>query len=220
MVLRKKYVTQPTNIASYDYTDIAEGTGVQIFYGYDTDDGDNSFSYNLTGSTDLYSNNVYTSGSYIASGNGESFNLNFDLTPFNTPRSVKGHIRAVIPWGFKLGVAGAGCSGSVTVRAVHYDGTTETLLVSGSTTWVKHTDTAGRYYFSTIDLDVATLQNFKKGDILRFNAIGKTDNVNAEAIMLSIAHSPTDTSGESAYQVGTDLDSTKLGFHVPFNLDL
>ena len=68
-------------IASYSYTDIAEGTGVVSFYGAETYDTTASTKYILT------TNSIISNNPEIISPNG---NYDFDLTPFNMPKTIKG----------------------------------------------------------------------------------------------------------------------------------
>lgn len=207
-------------ITSYSYADFADGTGRKLFYGFEIDDGDGTQTYGLTDNTGQYSDEVSRSGTLIASGNAESFNYDFDLQAFNTPKNIKGDIYVTVPWGFKLGVAGL-ASGTVIVRACKWDGTTETQLASGCATAQSHTDTTGRYYLSTIKLPITTLQHFKRGDVFRINVIGEIiDDIGAQNSKLSMAFSPTNNNGETVYQVGTDIDTTRMLVNVPFRLDV
>ena len=95
------YRKVPENIVkSYDYIDVADGTGVVIFFGASTM-ADTTESYFLTRNA-LYSHSVNVQA---ASGAGtpptfaRNLDLDFDLTTFNLPRRIKGVCRGNITVG-------------------------------------------------------------------------------------------------------------------------
>ena len=71
-------------IASYDFTEIAEGTGIVEYQGLTIGEG-GSKTYILT-TESIWSDNIETTGSASTT----SFDIDFDLTPFNLPRTVRG----------------------------------------------------------------------------------------------------------------------------------
>src|SRR3990167_4164279 len=90
-------IPQSAAIASFNYTDIAEATGIVSFYGAVHTSGSSAYppadqtGYYLT-TTTPYSNQVIVSGAIIA-GAGQGYvssNNNFDIT-FNRPQNVKGN---------------------------------------------------------------------------------------------------------------------------------
>ena len=77
-------IPPPSAIASYDYVDVAEGTGLVKYYGTD---------FQVSGAT------IYTSYGLIqnplrstsaSTAPATTRDYNFDLTPFNLPKTVKG----------------------------------------------------------------------------------------------------------------------------------
>ena len=84
------FTAQQPAIASYDYFDIAEGTGVKMFYGMAVD---------ASGSeTILTANQMDGGGEYNTNLSYESFNSSdaldtevlFAMTAFNTPKTING----------------------------------------------------------------------------------------------------------------------------------
>jgi len=80
MVLSKKFQSQSEAIASFDFQDVADGTGNIIFYLYAADAG--STTYHLGTTTEIFS--------FIIDLDLNNGTLNFNASPFNTPRVVKG----------------------------------------------------------------------------------------------------------------------------------
>src|SRR3990167_9378636 len=103
-------IPQSAAIASFNYTDIAEGTGVVLFYGA-THKEVSTTSYFLTTNTP-YSNDVITSGAILQSANWtEVINKNFDVR-FNRPQNIKGYAYLSLSLG---GYASAG-AGSLQIK--------------------------------------------------------------------------------------------------------
>ena len=81
----------PTSIASYSYTDIAEGTGMVKFQGYlhmET----TTESYGLT-TTNPYSHFIWTTIGVTEANYTLYIDKDFDLSPFAFPREIKGTAR-------------------------------------------------------------------------------------------------------------------------------
>ena len=147
MAMNQPFTTASQSIASYSYTDIADGTGIQQFYGICFKDSAASF-------------NVFLSQNLIegvvAAVIGDNATFDFDLSPFTTPRDVTGtaYIEMMCDYG------GSDTS-TFTVYVKHYDGSTATTLGSRTTAGINGED---EQVALSIDL---TSKHFKKGDILR-----------------------------------------------------
>ena len=201
-------------IASYDYTDIAEGTGVQNFYAITRTQASGTTKYELTGTVN-YSYTLSTAG--IAIENGISIEKDFDLTTFNMPKRIKGKCSVYIPW--YLVVTGADKSTYVyiTAKLRHWDGSTETEIASDTTKPTQSYSTTGSPYtlYSTLSF-TCPLTPFKKGETLRLTIIGTTDaaGVGSTGIgTVTLHHDPKDATLGS-------FRSTQLKAEVPFVLDL
>jgi len=81
-------------VTTYSFTDIAEGTGIIVFYGADTNDN-GTRSYFLTTNA-VYSDKILTYGNGT-SGTEKVLDLDFDTPALNLPKNVKGTFRAAIP---------------------------------------------------------------------------------------------------------------------------
>lgn len=217
MVLNQKYQTQPTAIASYDYTDIAEGTGTVVYYGFQDEDSV-GVSYNLSNQL-FYSSAIETTVDITQYSNfSASTDYDFDLTGFNTPKRIKGTAR--IQQGIALGGrADEHAWMYLTYNIIHYDGTTETII--GTNTSETFETTSATITPNIVNLPITlTETSFKKGDILRveekifISGAGFT-NV-GEAY---IAHDPQNRDG-TAVIPSTDDVISRFEVHVPYNLDL
>lgn len=111
-------------IASYDWVDVASGTGLVKFnLAQETDTGGTG--YFLTNSNSLYSDNSSFSAD---TGGAWSSDYNFDIT-FVKPLTIEGDCYIQIAYG----AGGGGDNKSISCKweIVHYDGSTETNLATG-----------------------------------------------------------------------------------------
>ncbi len=84
-----KFTTASPVIATYDFTDIAEGTGVVKFYLFETEITGGAVDYHL-GTAVVYSSTLMIGGSYA--------DLDYDLTQFNIPKTIGGTAIINMPW--------------------------------------------------------------------------------------------------------------------------
>lgn len=159
MTIIEKYEAKEAAIASYSYTDIADGTGIVKFYLMDSETSAGA-DYNLTTDSAVKSRtgNIATSA---------ATDLDFDLTSFKLPRIVEG--AGLINLSVRLNAAS---SFAFVVKIRHWDGSTETDLVS--VTSDTHTSGGGaENFWFTVPFTVPSTK-FKKGDILRVTIEGDT----------------------------------------------
>lgn len=165
------FQAQSNFIASYSYTDIAEGTGVQKFYLAVSEDSSGN-DYNLL-TQEVYSDEIelIEDGGYTASANFTKMqDIDFDLSAFNKPKTIGG----TGYFTFSTGEL-TSCSAGQEVlyyfifKVRKYSGTTESEIASAQ---------SKEYGFGyeaspTIRAETAffpiTIPNthFKRGDILR-----------------------------------------------------
>jgi len=228
-------------LVNYDYFDIAEGVGYVIYFGARGDNGE----YIVSVTSQLNSEEICTSLENVTAATPEEkkFDLDFDIT-FNRPQNIKGIILANIP----LGVSAQEDTQKVIeykaiVKAVHYDGSTETLLATGTsvTRSAPELRTTIKQFNSEVMLcrmDVATLKHFKKGETLRLTVEGwyrlasGSGNVHEQ-----IGHDPRNRPWQDGKRGGTvnvnnelaneaagggtlTYLNTQMIFHVPFVLDI
>ena len=184
-------------IASYSYTDIAEGTGVVAFYGANTDAG-----YILTTNSSLGSRTAW-----IETTSSEILNEDFDVT-FNSPRVIKGTLLANIPVSFATGNSKAA---TATITVYHYDGTTETQLGTATHTTAATTATQpDNLQIICLETEIAKTK-FKKGETLRITVVTSVDSSG------STRYTGFDPKGRIP---SGELSYSKMIFFVPFDLDL
>lgn len=144
------------NIISYDWIDIASGTGYVEFQGY--------ASTTSTGTTyHLTDNPIYSSpDGKIAAGSTTNVEFNFDSDAFKRPNKIEG----LMHFFFTTNTAGNGGGDGtiqVTIEAMHLRGAVETSL--GSVTDVAHIG-GGDAGAKIVSIDI-TRTHFKIGDKLR-----------------------------------------------------
>lgn len=149
MTVPLRFPLQPSpSIATYDWVDIADGTGIRTFYIAQAKD--------TSGTKYLLLQTTEKAAIVVLSGT-TAYDYDFDLTSFNKPQTVKGTVTYSLPF-YKAS------SGDSTIGATlyKYDGTTETAL---------HTEVAVTYtsagVYTTLMKAALTQTNFAIGDTLR-----------------------------------------------------
>lgn len=208
-------------IASYSYTDIAEGTGKVIFYGLN-DKINTTKSYFLTTNT-LYSNDINTQ----AAASGASaliLDIDHDIK-FNKPQNLKGKVRVNITIGGRTTSAAPNSWNAYGILKLRkWDGTTETEIAQAQT----ETTSGGGGAINTkeskqmcVTIDASSsVTHFKKGETLRMTIeiyASQTGSGNC-----GYAHDPQGRADVNAVDGGIieGTDSTILKMEIPFLLDL
>jgi len=186
-------------IATYSYLDIAEGTGIAKFY-LAQSVATATLSQILTGDSTM--NTTEEAGGstlgriYTLSPAGT---INFDLSPFNTPKRIKGtgyfDFEAVAESGTRL----------LKIQIKKVSGGVETDV---SSEVIVSIGTASDRFLAK--LPITTQINFAKGDILRLS-LTSSDDFNIKF--------GTDPQGNSA-GAPVAVNDTKSTLSVPFALDL
>ena len=198
--------SKPFNV-NYDWIDVAGATGHIEFNGlnaFDTD-GDNWIliqSDNNSIVSDLGGTNLIKRTEKTTNG-GTSFEEDFDLTPFQLPRTLEGDAF------FRIGLVGAGANVTtciITAKIRKWDGSLETEIASKASA-----------AFTLLAETTRTLQitvprtHFKKGENLRLTVtISSADSGN----QYRIGHDPQDKAVASV-----SAGNTKLSLTIPFKLD-
>lgn len=207
-------VPSESAVASYNYTDIAEGTGIVTFQGFNSVD-DSGISYKLS-SNAPYSNDIYTQETIDAQTYTKEIDADFDVE-FNGPHRIRGKVICNVPIG--LGIPSGTGYAYVIAKLRKWDGSTETEIASEQSETLDNitTDTAKMLCF-VIDASSAETK-FNKGDTLRITLEVWTKRGGTSGPKVAIGHSPQqrDASASDCFTTG---DLTKLTFYVPFVLDL
>ena len=193
--------SQEPAIASFDWVDIAEGTGMIVFYGIASKTSA-AEDYHLVSSQVPYSNPIGTTTTSTG-----TTTIDFDLAPFNLPQTAKGTAYFSGCMGLNTGTI------TLKVQLKHYDGTTETNITSE----IESQDLASEVPASEmvfLKLPLTTQKHFKTGEILRMTV----KMVVATAGRAEIGHEPKN-------QVFLDInpgtkDTTVMALLMPFRIDL
>ena len=162
MVFKPNFRTGPDSIVTFNFDDISNGQGiVNIFLGRTVDK-------NKMSSTIWYSDKVFTSTGSITPGVAfvKVLDVDFDME-FNVPTILRGDTIINMPYGCKAVVANTYYAFLI-VTVKHWDGATETDLVTNTGGTVFDTLAIGAYVYDIagIDLNVPNTK-FKKGETLR-----------------------------------------------------
>ncbi len=210
-------------IATYDYIDIAEGTGVIKFQGFETETvSAGNFDYNLSRNT-LISTEIETTSadvSLVVTPGTKLLDLDFDLAQFNLPKIIKG--TAYIGTSFAItDTGGAGsANGYMIYKLRKWDGSSETEIASVQSI----TRTTGASSCERVSLPLTIPKtHFKKGDILRLTIEGWAFESGGDATgKITAAHDPSNSEGTIIISANFQGETftTKLDVHIPFVIDL
>jgi hypothetical protein len=208
-------------VSSYEWTDVAEGTGMIRFDGFTTKE-QTTISH-LLSNKPLYSHTQHTLSSAFGGGAAPMElrgTINFDLSPFNTPRTVAGtaFFNLTTQVGRIAGALSADIVHYVIVKVYKWDGTTATLI--GSTTGEEIAYGMGAQYsggYEQVLKAVCSQTNFKKGEILRVT-VELWGSSTHTGMTIWLAHSPDDTKETVTPIITTD--KTRFTADIPFRIDL
>ena len=194
-------------IVTYDYTDIATGTGIITYYamGTETSAGED---FALT-TTKTYANPAGTKRTSA----GTTTRV-FDLTPFSIQRRVKG--TAV----FSANVGGyyeGAINATLTVQIKKYDGSTETDISSVITSQTMTTVNAVPFNeFVTMKIPL-TETVFHKGDLLRME-VKLITNGGTGDYGFTVGHDPMNQ--PFGHIDPSTKGTTVMAINMPFKLDI
>ena len=221
MPLNQVYRKDPPYILSYNYTDIADGTGVIIFYGAIHKEETTAAGY--LSATRAYSNDITSFGTATTTSFTKVVDKDFDVL-FNKPQRLKGKIRTTLTLGTGWNAAGANASETYAiVKAIHIDAATnETALGQAqSGTMVKPQQPAETAFSQTVnvEINVATQKQFKVGETLRITVEIWGKRTESISCYHGFGHDPLDRNDEPAnpdFNLIEDTDTTVFAVHVPF----
>lgn len=203
MVLGNRFQSQPKAIATYNYTDVATGIGVVLYYVIGTRTGASTYAYSLTTDSAAYASQQEVLHTGAA---GTSTTYNFDLTPFNTPQVAKGTAL------FNCCLAAQNNYGYIIAQLFHWDGTTETSITSAV-----QTSNSAAHLRECLELPI-TQKQFKVGEILRLKVIIHKEGTTG---VYAMGCDPTGIFGGWLHAALTaPVVTTTSILHMPFLLDL
>jgi len=217
-MLQKKYVSEQEANALYDYTDIAEGTGLKRFYLLCTQDN-GGLDYHLT-DTQLYSNTYAVGevqGRQTLAADGSETDTDFDLSPFNTPKTIKG--TAVVSIGhWARGDSSSTVGSTIQAKIRKWDGTTETEIASATTAKLTDSNEAETNKIECFKITVPQT-HFKAGETLRLTIIMTVTNEAGSGGSGAYAHDPMNQDAPNITP-STEETITASNILLPFKLDL
>jgi len=199
-------------IASYNYEDIASGSGVIVFYALEastsTNGSNEQAKYFLT--TERIKSKDYYTQYTIPGGNWCKFcEFSFDSLPFNTKRILNG--RCYFSPLFKIDTNELSVYATITL--IKYSNSTEEILGSVQSGVIAG---GGKYKRPTTYLDISNVV-FKKGDLLRikFEGYGHYGGGSASAWFYYDGYGrglPADIEGNT--------ETADSIFYIPFKIDV
>lgn len=222
--LPRNFLTASPVTVSFDWTDIASGTGYTNFYAGNTVD-----TYRLSDEA-FYSDRVMTGALRTTSlALTKEADVDFDVE-FLTTRVIDGKTIINVPIGIVKDSDSETATAYVVVRVYHVDaGASETQLATNQGTILTNPSGGGNnistYFVSAIDVDIPRT-TFKAGEILRLTVeLWVTIAIGGQAVTYFFGHDPMNRAttnaeqGDSAYFTFSTEPSI-LTFQVPFKLTL
>jgi|SRR3990167_1410855 len=209
---------QIQSIASYDYVDIAEGTGFVVFHGASTKTSSGGFIYELRKSP-YYSDQIASGGINVGEDDLKILDLDFDVE-FIKPQIIAGKSLINIPLLVSGSAAASSYDGYVTcaVQKVSEGAETELFaLTSGSLT---HSAQSKQHKYSAIQANLPRT-HFKANDILRLQVqlYGRGFGANTAHVLMGMDPNNRTQSGANETDLKWSEGESDLQFHVPFRLN-
>lgn len=215
-MLAEKYKNQSANLVSYDYTDVADGTGKLLLYPFVAR---TTAAVYLMDSNLHYSESISTTGTIGAtSAATERFNQTFSMAAFNTPRIVGGTALFTLPTFIKTSISDQVLNGYWIVTIYKYSGGVQTSIATITSLTTTTAAGADLNKIMVIQLDVPNT-SFKIGDILqvKLQAYLWQSSGSANAKTWEVGHDPIGRNG--TYLNSTYNQITKAVFEIPFRID-
>jgi hypothetical protein len=214
-MLPKIVQSQPSAIASYDYMDLAQNTGIKLFY-VAAEANSGGTEYFLTGEQ-VYSSSIEVTGGATASSNFiKMIDISADLSAFNAPAILRGTAVFVLCID-NVRVGGTDEFSYVVINVQKWDGTTATTIGTVTSETISG---ATDYKILCVRADI-TKTSFKKGENLRINIEGWTKVTGGGTNTLTMGIDPMNRDG-TAIIPSTDspASTTQIKCWIPFDLDI
>lgn len=181
-------------LATYSYTDIANGAGYVDFYPFITRNGPQAsptVSYQLA-----ISSSQNTADKQITTSNAEEYN--FDSSPFNTPRVAKGlaYLKIVVK-------QNAGTR-HYAIRLLKVSSSVESVIATGMDTM----DVTTAEQIFVLKFDISTEVNFMIGDFIRLEVTDVSSSGNGY-----FGTSPLN-------EASTNLTAAQAKLSIPFKIEI
>ena len=212
--------SQETAVATYNYTDIASGTGFVIFYAGKLADS------NVLSSFTFYSDNVLEPTAALTATTYTLLNDDDYDVMFNTPRAIEGNAIITVPMGMYPTANDKNVTLKATVTIRKWDGTTETDIATNDGVFEINGASSATLYTKMTAIDITVPRtSFKAGETLRLTIAfyGKVETAGNSKVWYG--HDPksrptTDEELAASANYTFSTDPSILEFHCPFKLDL
>lgn len=211
-----KFSTTSPLLASFDYIDLADGTGTRIFYGYSTRSSAGG-DYHLS-RQQVFASDVAAEDNRSATTFTNMLDLDYDLSEFNFPQTIKG--TATITCCFNGAASSPDTKIRVIVKVRKWDGSNETEIASVQS--IDYTDPLVKVITMNITIPRT---NFKKGETLRLTMEHWGQRDGGGTVYLSAGQDPQNrdwNSGSGFTDITPSSDDppsiTQLVFHCPFEI--
>ena len=204
---------QEPAIATFNFTDIANGTGVLVLQGADTAQG------KILVGNQVYSSDIETSAASVGAPFAKVIDVDFDLTAFNLPRTLKGTAVINVPFAVQSEANSTTHNAFVIVNIKHVDsGSTETSLGTAQSDTITSPSSAGGITQKVAAVTIAlTERHFKKGETLRITVEGWVNVAGLSGI--TIGHDPQNRDG-ARLTPSTEEVTTQMIANIPIRIDL
>ena len=205
MAIEEVYNNQSSAIASYNYEDLAENTGVKLFYAATTNSDE------ILTQNQIYSNNIELSGAVSSNAYAVILDKDFDLTAFNAPQIVRG----TAYFNYTLYNSSA-VDEYMHIYIRKWDGSAETEIANLSGALF----ISGAYGARVETLSIPiTNTPFKEGEQLRVTANLYARRSTGAAEKVAFGSDPMNRDGALIIP-STDGTISQFKCWIPFNLDL
>jgi len=199
----------PDAFVSFDYVDFASGQSFVALYGTLTVDK----KMLIRQTTPSYPTYQYVGTPNKPTAWETLWDFDFD-TEFNVPTIIEGQTMANIPIGCYTIAAASSATVRATVTVRHWDGVTETDLVSNVSNVGTSINSSDGFVYDAVDLLIPRTK-FKKGETLRLSVLveGGGSSVVGTTKNYFFGHDPAN----SSYSTGGFTLNLRLRFDVPFD---
>lgn len=202
-------------ITSFDYTDIADGTGIIDYQGFSCETS-GGVTYKLNRQA-TYSSQIETTQALTAINTYQKeMDLDFDLTTFNLPQTLRGKAIIQFAWGHDAYTGGNTNNAYIIAKLRKWDGTTETEIAHIQTETLDITNGVTKYRIANMPITIPQTL-YKKGETLRLTIEGWA-LTNGGGSNLTIGHDPQNREG-NVLTAANDM-ITKMDLYTPFDIKL
>ena len=206
-------------IASYNFINIVEGTGIITYY-MGTGLDDNAANFYTMQSSLFYSQEIeitIATGVLPTADYELKVEKNYNMTVLNLPLTAKGIAMINISWAFKTTAAANGY-GYLIVKLIKVSEGSETIIGTGKTDTITASGTYGKKD-TTLLLDL-TKTHLKKGDNFRLSIEGWAKNmIAAQTGTFAWGQDPKNRDG-TIFTPSTNDSITALQINIPLEINL